>query len=164
MSDETPPYQHRSPITLDVLGERMSNIREELGRVRRDMKDFMDEQRQKEEGHIKAIEHCNSHDRYGEDIENIRMKEIPAVHARIDALQGSSGAIAASRASPPTDAEPSNKTPRTWPELIAHPGTAFAVAALICLVALIVVASTKTGRDASSFVPNVSGAVSGAQP
>ena len=153
MSDETPLYQHSAPITLDVLGERLKNVIDEIRRDRKDWKQFMDDQRKAEAGHIKAIEHCRSHDQYGEDIAQVRNEELPALRDRVTNLE-SSDKIQASTAKPDPASPPVAKS---WPDVFFHPATPMAFCIVAMLIFFIVFASAKTGRDANTLVPHAAG-------
>lgn len=162
MPADTPPDPHPTPKPGESVTEyRIGVLELSVAGLHRKADRMLEKMFEKDGDHKAAIERCSSH---GVAIDTIRNEEIPACHRRIDALQESSGAIAAAKvaAQPPPPEQPVQG--RTWPDVFFHPATAGFAAAAFCLVALIVVVSVMTGRPASSFVPIVNEAPTGAKP
>ena len=138
-----------------VLSYRVGQLEHSNASLHKKVDRILDKMNEKDVAHGRAVERCSA---WGEQIEKVREEDIPTIHRRIDAVQGSSGAIAASNA----DAS-ANATGRTFWDALWHPATPIAFALLSLIVVFVVYVSAQTGRSANSLIPSMSGSGVGSQ-
>ncbi len=101
---ETPASPMPTPLPGEgVLSYRVGQIEHSNASLHKKVDRILDKMNEKNVAHELAVQRCGA---WGEKIDRVSEEDIPLIHRRIDAVQGSSGAIAAAAAKSEAPSEP----------------------------------------------------------